>query len=270
MQTADRIITYAPILEYNLADRIITYASILEYNLYQYSDKFLSTSAHTESTDISTDHGSTYDKTDTVLQPKPKGNQHNDNQGQLTIWVYVSVVGVLLLIVGAALFIKIGLAKTICKFLSNIKQTDHEANLRIVRIQPILEEINDATSEEDVYCEIRESRMIDCMNQARPLTGRFNSNVKHFPKKCSTIRENIYNHLNYNQSLPNLCIGNEYEHAHANNTIGLLTNSENCLTELRENRKLQSVPELGSSDSYEEVSCSTNYGIIWGNNDHHE
>lgn len=148
--------------------------------------------------------------------------------------------------------------------------TDHEANLRTIRIQPILEEINDASSEEDVYCEIRESRMIDCVNQARPLTGRFNSNVKHFPKKCSTIRENIYNHLNHNQSLPNLCIGNEYEHAHANNAIGLLTNSENCLTEERENRKLQSVPELGSSDSYEEVSCSTNYGIIWGNNDHHE
>ncbi|CAC5360697.1 FN1 [Mytilus coruscus] len=113
----------------------------------------------------------------------------------------------------------------------------HEANLRIIRIQPILEEINDAASEEDVYCEIRESRIIDCINQARPLTGRFNSNVKHFAKKCSTIRENVYNHLNYNQSLPNLCIGNEYEHAHANNTIGLLTNSENCLTELREKKK---------------------------------
>ncbi|XP_052063973.1 uncharacterized protein LOC127704113 [Mytilus californianus] len=235
-------------------------------NLYDTTEDIQSSKLfNPEPTDISTEHATRHYKPDISLTQRPEGNQNNDNQGQLTIWVYVAVVGVLLLIVGGALFIKIGLAKTICKFLSNSKQTEHEDNLRIIRIQPILEEINDAASEEDVYCEIRESRMIDCINQARPLTGRFNSNVKPFPKKCSTLRENIYNHLNYNQSLPNLCIGNDYEHAHANNTIGLLTNSENCLIELRENRKLQSVPELMSSDSYEEVSCSTNYGIIWGN-----
>lgn len=87
------------------------------------------------------------------------------------------------------------------------------------------------------YYEIRESMMVE-NNQLQSLP-RVTLNERY-----SSVRDNVYNHLHFNLSLPNLCEGNEYTQAadsgvdrgKRNNT---LNKSENCLIEARNNQTIE-------------------------------
>ena len=93
------------------------------------------------------------------------------------------------------------------------------------------------------YYEIRESMMVDNLRRhdnRPPSLPRVSVNVRY-----SSVGDNVYNHLHFNQSLPNLFEGNEYVHAadsdvdrgNRNNT---LNKSENCLIQPRNTYCLQS------------------------------
>ena len=89
------------------------------------------------------------------------------------------------------------------------------------------------------YYEIRESMMVHNLRRhdnRPPSLPRVSVNGRN-----SRVRDNVYNHLHFNQSLPNLCEGNEYAHAadlgvDRGNRNNAFNKSENCLIEARNNQ----------------------------------
>jgi hypothetical protein len=92
------------------------------------------------------------------------------------------------------------------------------------------------------YYEIGESMMVDNLRRhdnRSPILPHVSVNERY-----SSVGDNVYNHLHFNQSLPNLFEGNEYAHAadsvvdrgNRNNT---LNKSENCLIEVRNHKTIQ-------------------------------
>lgn len=115
------------------------------------------------------------------------------------------------------------------------------------------EDINDG-EDDDMYCEIRESQMVREIQPVRQMN--INNNTKaRSPRRDSLAYSNVYHHLDFSTSVPNLdiCFDSEYSHTDCSKSLTNLERSERArLSTIDDKLELQ-----------EQEIESNVYGHVW-------
>lgn len=131
-----------------------------------------------------------------------------------------------------------------------------EVNRFPTGIDVALEDIN-VGEDDDMYCEIRESQMVREILPVRKM-NIINNTIARNPRRDSLAYSNVYHHLDFSTSVPNLdiCFDSEYSHTDCSRSLTNLERNESSRLSTIDDK-----PELQEQGIESDV-----YGQVWVSN----
>ncbi|XP_052105106.1 uncharacterized protein LOC127738065 [Mytilus californianus] len=178
-----------------------------------------------------------YNSTDNKMRAgitTSRSKNHGDTYSKWSIWLYIFLSTGLVIMV-------LSVSKLRAKLTHCLNPSLHARNLRVnmpinrtevnrvsTGIHASQENIN-VEEDDDMYCVIRESQMVREIQPVRQMNIINNMKARN-PRRDSLAYSNVYHHLDFSSSVPNLdiCFDNEYSHADYSKSLTNLDRSESA------------------------------------------